>query len=332
MRRMIRSLLLPAIALVGLGCDQSFNPKEEFEERYILQCFVGMQYPGGGAPQVTAVLAKTYDVNGVDAAVNTTDPAIAGAEVMLTVNQTPFYLLGAQRPNPDTGRYHTQQWVYTRSISNLRPDAAVSITAKLPSGKILTAHTTVPGQRNFVSNYEFGSGVTSPINLEPGKPNWIISWENNDDIEVHLFVSRLTISYTKMVGGNEITGSVAVPSRYISSQGGTIPYYPSISPQKQCVFEFSALDSAMVHIASGDPEKIKFGVHTARFELIEYDMPLSKYFASINGSLDQYSIRTDESVYSNVNGGIGILGSYMIRWVDFMFDERYVQRFGYRYR
>lgn len=332
MRRMIPFLLLPAIALLGPGCDQSFNPKEEFEERYVLQCFIGVQWPGGGAPQVTAVIARTYDVNGVDAAANTTDPAIAGAEVTLTVNQTPFYLLGAQRPNPDTSRYHTQQWVYTKSISTLRLDAAVSITAKLPNGKTLTAHTIVPAQRNFISNYEFAAGVTSPVNLEPGKPNWTISWENNDDIEVHLFVPRLTILYTKLVGQDEIPGSVAVPSRYVSTQGGTIPFYPSVSPQKQCTFEFAALDSAMARIASGDPEKIKFGVHSARLEVIEYDMPLSKYFASINGSLDQYSIRTDESVYSNVSGGIGILGSYVIRWVNFMFDERYVQRFGYRYR
>jgi hypothetical protein len=329
---MIRLLLLPAIALLGPGCDHSFNPKEEFEERYVLQCFVGMQWPGGGSPQVTAVLAKTYDVNGVDASANTTDPGIAGAEVTLTVNQRPFYLLGAQRTNPEAGRYRTQQWVYTNSISTLKFDAAVSITAKLPNGKILTAHTTVPGQRNFVSNYEFGTGLTSPINREPGKPNWIISWENNDDIEVHLYVPRLTISYTKMVGENEIAGSVPVPLRYVSSPGGTIPYFPSMSPQKQCAFEFAALDSAMANIASGEPDKSKFGVHSARFEFIEYDMPLSKYFASINGSLDQYSIRTDESVYSNINGGIGVLGSYVVRWVDFMFDERYVQRFGYRYR
>ena len=331
MKRMIRLLLLPVISLLGPGCDHSFNPKETFEEQYVLQCFVGVLALGGNS-QVTAVLAKTYDVNGVDANANTTDPGIAGAEVTLTVNQRPYYLLGSQRPNPDTGRYRTQQWVYTSSISTLRYDAAVSITAKLPNGKILTAHTTVPGQRTFVSNYEFGTGLMSPTHLEPGKPNWTISWENNDVIEVHLFVPRLTISYTKMVGQNEIPGSVSVPLRYVSSPGGTIPYYASLSPETQCAFEFAALDSAMARISSGDTAKSKFGVHTARFELMEYDLPLSKYYASINGSLDQYSIRTDESVYTNVSGGIGILGSYVVRYTDFMFDERYVQRFGYRYR
>ena len=163
-------------------------------------------------------------------------------------------------------------------------------------------------------------------------PNWVIDWDNPDDVEVHIFVPRLSITYTKTVGENEITGTVTVPSRFISTPGGTIPYYPSLTTQKQCTFEFAALDSAMAQISAGDSVKSLYAVHSATLEVIEYDTPLSKYFSSINGSLDQYSIRTDESVYSNVSGGIGIVGTYTTNWVTYFFDQRYVQRFGYRYR
>jgi hypothetical protein len=332
MRKTIHILLLPAIALIGVGCDQSFSPKVEFQEQYVLQCFIEVKGAGGSSPTVTVVLARTYDVNGVDPAANTVDPAIAGAEVTLTVNQKSYYLVGSQRTNADTARYHSPQWVYSKSISLIKPDDAVSVVAKLPNGKTLSAHSTIPSQRNFSSNYDFTAGVTSPFNLQPGKPNWTISWDNHSDLETHLFVPRLTIAYTKMVGGDEVAGKVTVPLKFVSSSGGIIPVYSSISSQEQCSFEFAALDSAMANIAAGDLDKSKYGVHYAELDVIEYDLPLSKYYSSINGSLDQYSIRTEQSVYSNVGGGIGILGSYLIHWMTFDFDERYVHRFGYRFR
>jgi hypothetical protein len=37
---------------------------------------------------------------------------------------------------------------------------------------------------------------------------------------------------------------------------------------------------------------------------------LAAYYSSLNGFLDEYSVRLDEQVYSNINGGIGIFGAY----------------------
>ncbi|MCX6144139.1 MAG: hypothetical protein NTZ35_13070 [Ignavibacteriales bacterium] len=332
MRSMILFFILPAIALVALGCDESFSPKQEFEEQYVLQCFISVYGSGVNPATVTAVLARTYDVNGVDPTINTNDPGIAGAEISVVVNQKLYYLQGAQRVSPDTSRYRNRQWIYTKTVPAVVGDAAVSLTARLPNGKTLSARTTIPGGRNFTSNYDFVGGLYPRVNPQPGKPNWTISWDNYSDVDVHLFVPRLTIAYTKLVQGVEIPGRVTVPSQYVSSPGGTIAIYPSLSTQKQCSFDFAALDSAMAQISAGDSDKIKFGVHSAKLEVIEYDLALSKYFSSINGSLDQFSIRTDESVYSNVGGGIGILGSSMTHWWEFPFDERYVRLYGYRYR
>ena len=145
MRSAILFLVLAVLTLVECGCDHSFNPKEEFQERYVLQCFI---QPG----TVTAVLAKTYDVDGFDPSTNTIDPAISGAEVVLTINQKPFYLQGNLRVNPDTSRYQTKQWVYSKVISAVAPDAEVILTAKLPNGKTLSARTVAPNNRTFASN------------------------------------------------------------------------------------------------------------------------------------------------------------------------------------
>ena len=123
-----------------------------------------------------------------------------------------------------------------------------------------------------------------------------------------------------------------VPSRYVSGPNGRVPAYYSYLTQKFCTFDFAALDSAMAQISAGDPVKSRYSVHLLRCEVIEYDTPLSKYYSSINGSLDQFSIRVDQPVFSNVGGGIGILGSYYRNWVYFELDISYVKSFGYQYR
>ena len=329
MRTVTPFFILSPIALLGLGCDESFSPKEEFHTQYVLQCFVEATGVQGYPVTVTALLANTYDVDGVNPATNTSDPAIAGAEVTIAINQRPYYLVGALRANPDTTRYHTKQWIYTNTIPSIPPQAVVSLTAKLPNGKTLSAQTTVPTFRNLVSNYEFPTGLTSFFNRRPGEPTWVIDWDDGNDVEVHLFVPRMTIAYTRGTGAGLIAGTVEVPSQYISTPGGKIPVYPSPSTQEHCSFEFYALDSAMAQISAGDTNKSSYSVYKSTLQVIEYDLPLSKYFSSINGSLDQFSIRTDESVYSNVGGGIGILGSYRIHWVDYILDQRYVRHFGY---
>jgi hypothetical protein len=323
--------MLAVSALLVVGCEQSFSPKSEFREQYVLQCFVqGADF--GVLTPVTAVIARTYDVDGFDPSVNTDDPSIAGAEVSLMMDQKTYYLSGTLRASSDTSRYHTRQWVYSATVPAPRFEVAFTVTAKLPNGRILTGKATVPRGRNVVSSYDFTSGVTAHFNHDPDKPNWTVSWENRDITDAHLFVPSLSISYTKLVGNDELKGAVTVPMKYVNSGGGLIPVFPVMNTATSCAFEFPALDSAMAQISGSDPNKAIYGAHIATLAIIEYDTPLTKYFSSINGSLDQYSIRTDESVYSNVNGGIGIVGSYVLYRVNFFLDERYVADFGYRYR
>jgi hypothetical protein len=67
------------------------------------------------------------------------------------------------------------------------------------------------------------------------------------------------------------------------------------------------------------------------FDLTEFDFALSRYYASVNGYLDRYSVWTNESIYSNVSGGIGIFGSRMDSKYSYPMDRKYVESFGYRY-
>ena len=61
-----------------------------------------------------------------------------------------------------------------------------------------------------------------------------------------------------------------------------------------------------------------------------YDPHLSRYYTSLYGNANDYSIRTDPAFYSNINGGIGIFGSQTLSSFDYLFDLLYVRSFGYQ--
>ena len=66
------------------------------------------------------------------------------------------------------------------------------------------------------------------------------------------------------------------------------------------------------------------------FEATEYDAPLSNYYSSVNGFLDNFSLRLDEQVFSNITGGFGVFGTYFTSLYQVEMDSRYVTSYGYR--
>lgn len=330
MRWPLHRALVVFLSLLFVDCEESLNPKTEFKEQYVLQCLVGGGFDEHLIMQ-TALLARAYDVDGVDPLVNTTDPAVAGAEITLKVNGKQYFMREGFRPSVDSTRYGPRQRYYYIVMPAPKQFSDVSVVAKLPSGRMLTAQTTVPGSRYITSSLEFPKGLTSHINLQPGIRNWTIDWEDYEESWGHLFFPSLRIVYV-IEGDVGVERSVLVPSRYVSGPNGYVPAYPSYSTHKFCLFDLSAIDSTMAQISAGDPDKSKYLVHAAMFEVMEYDTPLSKYFSSVSGSLDQFSIRVDQMVYSNVGGGIGVVGSYFKSWRQFDFNVSYVKSFGYQYR
>lgn len=316
---------------MSIGCDEAFNPKVLTEDRYVLHCFVEGEY-GKKPVTLNLLLARVYDVDGLDPYLNTTDPAVAGAEVTFMVNDKPYFMSGGIRHAVDSTRYGPRERFYFCSLPAPEPLDVVSVWAELPDGRTISAQTVIPKARAFASSYAFSNGITTRVNLPPGVRSWTIDWEDYEETGGHLFFPRLRIEYSKSVGGREQSGSVEVPSRYVWTKDGPAPIFPSQTTQKLCTFEFPAIDSAMVQISAGDSAKGSYSVSRAMFEVIEYDTPLSKYFSSVGGSLDQFSIRVNQTVYSNINGGVGIFGSYYSNWAFLDLNAEYVKSFGYRYR
>jgi hypothetical protein len=123
-----------------------------------------------------------------------------------------------------------------------------------------------------------------------------------------------------------------VPSRYRVVNKQVEIIYPQIGINRWMTFDYAAIDSTLKKISDGIEEKSTFRILRAEVRLLVYDTNLAKYYSSVNGYLDRYSVRLDENVFTNINGGLGVFGAYMLTKEILLFDLDYVASFGYRVR
>ena len=82
-------------------------------------------------------------------------------------------------------------------------------------------------------------------------------------------------------------------------------------------------------ISAGDTAKSYYRLDGVDFSLYQFDDALSKYYSSVHGSLDDYSIRVDQSVYTNISGGLGIFGCRALTANSWKMNSAYAHSFGY---
>jgi hypothetical protein len=91
-----------------------------------------------------------------------------------------------------------------------------------------------------------------------------------------------------------------------------------------------AVNRAMTELSAGDENKGDYFILRAFFEIMVYDKNLSGFYLRTKKEPDSYSIRLDESDFTNIDGGLGVFGSYNKGGVGVLFTEDYVRSFEYK--
>jgi len=316
-------LLLPLLALLLGSCTESFTPKVDFVPKPVVTCLVAGSETGF---TVAATVAQTYDVPFLDPLENRTDPFDTSAVVALTLNGDAYPLKLTRSKRIDTMRYSTPVYRFTSSgpLPNFST-GKFSLSVTTAGGERLSGSSTMPRHRTIETSYNFVAGVTA----QTTDPLWKFSWDEGQRDD-RLYFPKMVLSYQVINGTSTVNKSVEIPLRVIDQGGKNVAVYPSFTRNLSLEYDFAALEWALVSISDGDPEKGRYTIGMLTFTLVEYDVHLSNYYASSHGYLDEYSIRVDETVYSNVSGGIGIVGAYFTNRLPFEMKVQYIRSFGYR--
>ncbi|MCX6149499.1 MAG: DUF4249 family protein [Ignavibacteriales bacterium] len=322
-------LILTILSLLNLSCEENFSPKEDFKERNILYCIIEVEQTLQPVNPIV-MLTQNYDNPAyIPPNDGKTAPSIPGANIRLKVNGmgSGYSFLEDTLTGKSVKPYMPEiYYKLANGAMSLSQGADLSISAALPDGKILSAKTRLPKFLTFEYSFEFKHGITTLMNRWLWGNDWTISWDSNDG---NLFIPRLRIRYSTIKDSLEKFYVKEIPLKYAKGSNGYYPINPQPTREPHITFEYAAIDSAMAQISAGDPKKSDYYIKEIDLEIIEFDRPLSNYYTSTNGFMDNYSIRLDESVYSNVDGGIGIFGVSMKNSVIFSVDRLYLSSFGY---
>ena len=326
MKNSLIFILLLTFSLSLISCEENFSPKTDFRDEYVLNSIISYSAPGTKSKLYISI-SKLYNVDGLNPYLNETDPVVLGATVSLRQNNQTYECL--QDTLRRLNRYNTHYIYYASPPLEVNFNDQFWISALLPNGKKLSGYTRIPREFNPTLSYPFTGGITTRINRFLWGNSWKISW---DIFANDLFFPKLIIVYEKKVDSTDyITNVKEIPMKYINQNGSLKPVYPTYTAGNSISYDFDAIDSAMAQISAGDPNKENYKINSIIFQVIEFDRELSYYFASTHGYIDNFSLRLDETIYSNIDGGIGIIGSTVFSRISYTVKPSYISLFGYRY-
>ena len=330
---MKNAVLLPAVIILSLlnfSCKEDFSPKTDFKSGYVINCIINLDYrhlPISFLTHGTARITKFYNIQGYAP----TYPAnlfVPGVKVYIEYRGTQYKLYELYHPVTGALSYRD---IYEQLP--FYPSYTVYLNAEMPDGKVLTAETKLLNDTQIKYSYNFVRGFSTNINRFMWGDNLTVTWDKQENC---LSFPRLVLQYYKYVNPAAEPDSMHPDGIYsytmdiplIFSKGK--PIYPSYSYGNSVSFSYPLIDSLIRGISKGDTAKSNYKLYSMSFRLIKFDESLSKYYSSIHGSLDDYSIRHDESVYSNIKGGLGIFGSQLKLNDTWLVDPEYAHSFGYK--
>ncbi len=324
MRRLL--VFLCCAALLVVSCDEAFDPHGEFVERPVMYCV--MEVNGIFSLSQEAILSHTVPGKELlhPAGVGS-QPFIRGAEVILTTTTADVELVETvERTN--VGTPEQAVWVsYRASRVPVKPSQPTSITATLPDGRVLRASTVAPPYLYFELSYRYPHGFTTAINPLTRGLVWTFSWAAPEGL---LHIPELTLLYSVLRADSSVAYRARqIPQRTVIVGGDENPVYPQPMFERSVGFEFAAIDSVFARLGREEGDYREIRIQSLRMSVLTYDAPLGRFFTSVHGALDPYSIRVDQTVYSNISGGIGVFGTYLVSSLDIDVDTEYAESFGY---
>lgn len=315
----LKLVVLIFISVFILSCDEDFNPYGDFVEKYAFTCILKSD-----ENYQTATLFRSYRPDGFDPYSYTNDPSVLGADIRIWYNDSVFVFKDSSIARQDTSRYKTPFSFYYNDKFQVGNRKTVELELLLPNGKRLRSSSFTPSKINFDDK--------SDVLIPAGTKNFIqIFWSTFD--EGIFFLPKLSIRYKQDINGEIVDKTKEIPLRYINQGGESVPVYPSANASLTAVYNLNAITTALQEISDGDSQKQNYSIHEKlSFNLIAYDLPTTRYISSTGGTIDDLTVSVDVADYTNIEGGLGLFGSYSKKeYSRLRFLQDFIDSFGYNF-
>jgi hypothetical protein len=305
-------------ALFGVSCDQSFDPRPLGSASPIVYSILATDKPD----QYVRVFS-TYPPDVHPPGSNTIEYTITDATV--TLDGAPLVL--ATLPRVDSTRYTTPIYAYRTVGLTIQYGATYTLVVQTPTFGTLTSTITIPSKPIVLMNQR-------PILEHPESylPTTKLQMTASIPKGAKAFLFRLLVVYDVLEPNGWERRRTEIPARFKSDPPTlssalygqvTRVQTPSVA-NAYTVSVYSALLDDIYELTK--PYKAVFNYVVLQF--VQLDEHFYNYYTSVKGFEDPFSIRLDQSNYSNIKNGAGIFGGYSVDSLfqilpaDFMHNRR----------
>ena len=307
----MKQLVALLFIIILIACEEGFEPFGPEKEVIILDCVL----KNDNSFQ-SAFLSRNFFVESFDPSIDNSDYAIKDAIIRIWYDDSIKVFKDSLFSGVNNGgKMFT---AYYNPNFETKPDTKYEIEAIFGDGRRIGAQTKTPKEIVF---------LTSSDSIIPtkNKNDISITWRYPE--EQLYTAARFTFVYLKNEDGNMIRHTQEIPSEYVFEGDEYIPYFPEPSYSRGLTVDLKTFDRALKNISTGDPQKENYTILSFILEIFVYDRNLTSYHASRDQS---YSITVNENDYTNIEGGVGIFGSYIKQKHSLKFTHDYVKSFGYK--
>lgn len=312
-------LVIIIVSITLFSCSEDVNLKSDFKEDYAVYCIINID-----SSYQTAIVTRSYDVEGFDAMSNNVDPSIDNAQIMLNSKQNEFTFSDSSITRTNNIRYNSPQKFYYLNNFQKEKSNHFNLSVLLPNGKQLTSEINIP---NY-SLYIYEDSLNLPIDLN--SPGITIKWNLNNAGEGFYFLPRVLIFYYNKNETPQILHIKEIPVDYIQQNNQNIPVYPNVTYLDYIFYPQKIVNKALLNIAE-DGERSNIIISHGIFELNVLEENLAMYYSSIKTYNNSYSIKVYEPVITNIKGGYGVFGAYFRKEIPVTFYKKFFTDLGYEF-
>jgi hypothetical protein len=312
---MIKRFFVCCIICIGIySCEEDFSPYGEEVNKYVLNCIIRAD-----TNYQTVILNRSYIVDNLDPLSNTNDPNIYNAVVRI-YNGDNYALLKDTIINRQSTKYKTPYLIYHTKTLLPDPKAPLEVEAILPSGKAISGTTILPSKPEF---YKVESTIPPQKNLD-------VRFIWNVDSLVSAYLFKLGIYYYKEDETPRKNYIVYIPLKYVNGNGKDYAIYPKVTSENSFYVDMETISKAMQSISDGDPNKNNYVILGGIFEVFALDNNLSSYYNASSRGNDAYSVKLNETDFSEILGGFGVVGSYSRNLWPIKLSHTFIHSFNYK--
>jgi hypothetical protein len=296
---MASSLLALVLATLG-ACEQPFSPEGPFLDRTVVFSLLAAR----SDTQFVRVYRTYYPPNdnpyGVDG-----DTPDTSAQVLISDGTRSVRLNDTVLTRGDGSSVHS----YVAYPFRIEPGQTYSLSIGASGRAEAHSSTIVPGEGSVLIQK---SEVLSDLRSHLGEG---ILMEVTLSLQAVGYIPRLAVEFQVVSTGTVLEREVPLILRTPDEENKN-PVYPDImraetAPKGPIVIIYSL--SAYAYTLRKIQEDFREVWFTrAKCYLVQTDQSLYYYYNIANGFRDSYSIRMDQPDYSNIEGGLGVFGSYNV--------------------